>query len=132
MFEKRLRILLGVLALAALVLLGRLGQLQIVHAEFYRQRAERSLLLTPTQLPFVRGSIRDRNGEVLVSDEPCWDLTIDFGVIAAACEEAPSAIVREIKRWKRAGRFPKTEPDEEVEEAFREEIAVMWEDLSAL
>lgn len=132
MFEKRLRILLGVLALAALVLLGRLGQLQIVHADYYRQRAERSLILTPTQLPFVRGSIRDRNGEVLVSDEPCWELTIDYGVIAAVCEEFPSAILREINRWKRAGRYPKTDHDEQVQAVFREEIAAMWEELSAL
>lgn len=132
MFEKRLRILLGVLALGLLVLLGRLGQLQIVHADFYRQRAERSLILTPTPLPFVRGSIRDRNGEVLVSDEPCWDLTIDYGVIAAASEEVPSAILREVKRWKRAGRYPKTVPDEQIQDTFREEIAAMWEELSAL
>jgi len=132
MFEKRLRILLCVLALAALVLLGRLGQLQIVHADYYRQRAERSLILTPTQLPFVRGSIRDRNGEVLVSDEPCWELTIDYGVIAAVCEEFPSAILREINRWKRAGRYPKTDHDEQVQAVFREEIAAMWEELSAL
>ena len=134
MFEKRLRVLLGVLALGALVLLGRLGQLQIVHADYYRQRTERSLILTPTQLPFVRGSIRDRNGEVLVSDEPCWDLTIDYGVIAAASEEAPSAILREIKRWKRVGRYPfvKTDPDEQVQATIHEEIAAMWEELSAL
>ncbi|MEK7731804.1 MAG: hypothetical protein AAB363_08095, partial [Planctomycetota bacterium] len=132
MFEKRLRILLGVLALGALVLLGRLGQLQIVRADYYRQRAERSLILTPTQLPFVRGSIRERNGEVLVSDEPCWELTIDYGVIAAAVEEVPSAILREIKRWKRAGRYPKTVPDEQVQAALGEEIAAMWEELSAL
>ncbi|MGH8596844.1 MAG: hypothetical protein ACREXT_09325, partial [Gammaproteobacteria bacterium] len=132
MFENRLRVLLGVLALGVLVLLGRLGQLQIVNADYYRQRAERSLILTPSQLPFVRGSIRDRNGEVLVSDQPCWDLTIDYGVLAAASEEVPSAILREAKRWKRAGRYPKAVPDEQIQGALREEIAAMWEDLSAL
>ena len=132
MFENRLRILLGVLGLAALILLARLGQLQIVNADYYRQRAERCLVLTPTQLPFVRGSIHDRNGEVLVSDEPCWDLTIDYGVIAADSEGAPSVILREIKRWKRRGRYPIAVPDEQAQDAFRQEIAAMWGELAAL
>ena len=70
MFEARLRILLGVLAVAGLVIMVRLVQLQVVRADYYRGRAEQSLLLKPKQLPFVRGSIIDRTGEVLVSDEP--------------------------------------------------------------
>jgi len=132
MFEKRLRVLLCVMGLGAMILLVRLGQLQIVQADYYRQRVERSQILTPIQLPFVRGSIRDRNGEVLVSDEPCWDLTIDFGVIAAANEEVPSAILGEVKRWKRNGRYPRAAPDEQVKVTFSEEIADMWEELAAL
>ena len=132
MFENRLRVLLGALGLGAVVLLARLGQLQIVNADYYRQRAERSLILTPTQLPFVRGSILDRNGEILVSDEPCWDLTIDYGVIAAESEDAPSVILREIKRWKRAGRYSSALPDDQIQDAFRQEIAAMWGELSAL
>ncbi len=132
MFEKRLRILMAVLAVTALVLLVRLGQLQIVQADYYRERAERSLLLTPTPLPFIRGSIKDATGEVLVSDEPSWNLTIDFGVIAAANEEETNAIRNEVKRWKRAGRYPKTASEEEAQDLFRADIAAMWDELSAL
>src|SRR5207249_3601101 len=83
MFDRRLRILLAVFIAAGLVLAIRLGQLQIADRDYYRAQAEQSVILKPTQLPFVRGSIRDRSGEIFVIDEPCWDLTLDFGIIAA-------------------------------------------------
>ena len=130
MFEARLKILLGVLAVASLVIVGRLAQLQVVRADYYRRRAEQSLLLKPKLLPFVRGSIVDRTGEVLVSDEPGWDLKIDYRVIAADMEEKPAAIKRMIKRWKR--RYPYATTDAEVEQAFRRELASMWVEVAAV
>ncbi len=63
MFEKRLRIFLSVLAFALLVLVVRLAELQLVHGAHYRARAEQAVISAPSQLPFVRGTIRDRRGE---------------------------------------------------------------------
>ena len=129
-FERRLKVLLGLLGVALLSIVGRLGQLQIVQAEYYRKRAERSLSLTPRQIPFVRGSILDRTGEVLVRDEPCWGLTVDYSVIAADVGDQPAAIKRHIKRWKRARRYPDATTDQEIEQAFRDEVAAMWADMA--
>jgi len=134
-FERRLKVLLGLMGAAALFVVIRLGQVQIVQGEYYRQRAERSLTLQPRQIPFVRGAVYDRTGEVLVRDEPCWGVAIDYGVIAADVGSNPAAMGRQIKRWKRAGWYdwPPGDPrvgrplsDEEVEQAFRHELSTMW------
>lgn len=101
MFERRLRVFLAVSGLAALVIFGRLAQLQIVHGDYYRQRALDVLELSPTPMPFVRGSILERGGQVLVSDEPAWDLTIDFSMIALKFEPGEAALKREFRRWRK-------------------------------
>jgi cell division protein FtsI/penicillin-binding protein 2 len=116
-------------ALAAIS--ARLFELQVVRGKEYRRRAERALLLRPRTLPFVRGSIMDRAGEVLVRDEPCWEVRIDYRVLAADVEEEPDAIKREVKRWTRADRYPEATSEEEVEQAFRAELAMMWQRIAA-
>ncbi len=104
MFEKRLRVLLVFLSLALVVLLLRLGQLQVVQGDIYRRRAEEAIVLAPTPLPFVRGNIRDRVGEVLASEEPSWDLTIDFGAIAAEFDPTGASLERLARRWRSSNR----------------------------
>jgi penicillin-binding protein 2 len=121
-------VLLGVLGLATLVIVGRLVELQIVRGELYRLRAERSQALRPRPLPFVRGSILDRSGELLVSDEPSWDIKIDYRVIEAEVGDDPSAIRRAFRRWKR--RYPAARSDMEMESAFRADLASMWERMA--
>jgi cell division protein FtsI/penicillin-binding protein 2 len=59
-FERRLKVLLGVLGFVMLVILVRLVELQLVHGSYYRQQTARNLLRNPVTLPFVRGSILDR------------------------------------------------------------------------
>lgn len=131
MFERRLRIMLILLGGIGIVLLGRLVQLQVVHADFYRRAAERALLLKPTSLPFVRGSIRDRTGEVLVCDEPSWELAVDYGILALDFDESRSTLQREIKRWRRIRRLPIGD-EQELEAAFRAEVERMWTDVAVL
>ncbi|RME36846.1 MAG: hypothetical protein D6788_10775, partial [Planctomycetota bacterium] len=63
MFDRRLRAFLMVFGAALGVIVLRLAQLQIVRADYYRARTQRSLLRKPEPLPFVRGSILDRTGE---------------------------------------------------------------------
>ena len=88
-FETRLKVFLGFAGVLLLVIVGRLIQLQIVHADYYRGRAQRGLALRPKQIPFARGSILDRRGEVLAADEPCWDVNVDYRVIAASVGDVP-------------------------------------------
>lgn len=101
MFERRLLIFLAFFGLAAVTVLGRLAHLQVVHGDYYRQQALDALELPPIVLPFIRGSILDRGGEVLVSDEPAWNLTIDFSIIALQFDPSEANMRREHKRWRR-------------------------------
>ena len=130
MFDRRLKILLAVLGLGLLAIVGRLGQLQIVQAGYYRERAERAILLRPTQLPFVRGRILDRTGEILVSNIPSWNLTIDFGVLAAEVRNEPPILKRYVRRLKRAGRYPDATTDAEIEQTLRQKLAAMWHEIA--
>ncbi len=66
-FDRRLKVLLVLFSLAGLVIVGRLVHLQVIDASYYRNRAEQSLQLKPISLPFIRGNIFDRTGEVLVA-----------------------------------------------------------------
>ncbi|MBI1827478.1 MAG: hypothetical protein HY287_05390 [Planctomycetes bacterium] len=129
-FENRLKVLLGGIIVAALVVGARLAQLQIADAAYYRQQAEQSVILKPTPLPFVRGSIRDREGEILVTEQPCWELAVDFGVIAADLDTRTETALREAKRRRREGRYAEAHSDAELLDAFRADISVTWSDLT--
>ena len=140
MFETRLKLLLFVLGGAGLILVARLFQLQAVQADYYRKRSERAVRLEPEVLPFVRGAIRDRTGEILVADEPSWDVRVDFAVLAAdvGVERDRS---RRFRNWTRRHRFTPAfrswkgrhqSPDRDtLERAFRTELHAMWMDMAA-
>ncbi len=81
MFERRLKIILLAGCVVFSVLILRLLDLQVVHADYYREEAARVLLRPATSLPFVRGRILDRNGYVLAADEPCWQVSVDYSVL---------------------------------------------------
>ncbi len=101
MFENRLRILLSVLAIACFAVFLRLAQLQLVRADYYAQRANQSLIARPEPLPFLRGQILDRNGEVLVADVPTWDICVDYPIIAASVDQDAdvwSGLLRKYRR----------------------------------
>lgn len=129
MFERRVRVLLGLLGVVGAVLIARLAQLQVVQADYYTRQAEQALIQSPQSLPFVRGSIIDRNGEVLVSDEPCWNLTLDYSAIAILFETDGAALQREAKRWRKIRRLPATMDNEQVQAETRAEIDRMVSDL---
>lgn len=130
MFERRLKILLSVALVGAAVILLRLAQLQLVHADYYRARTASSLILSPTQVPFVRGEILDRTGAVLVSDEACWDITIDFEVLAADNADDPAERERIARRLHRAGRYGAEATAEDAAALFGEEMERMWTELA--
>ncbi len=131
MFDLRLKILLGGFSLALLVIAVRLTELQVVKADYYRNAAERSLLLKPKRLPFVRGRILDRTGEVLVSDQPCWDLMIDFDAIAFGIAKDPQSGEDLLTLWKRSGRAPQGVSHGSLVASLENELDDMWRDLDA-
>ena len=127
-FERRLKAFLAALGVVLLVIVGRLAELQIVRGDYYGRRAERVLRRRPERLPFIRGSIVDRTGEVLVSDEPSWDLTVDYRVLAAAVADDPVAWKLALKKWKRP--YPRGWTRDQVEQAFRHDLTTMWRALA--
>ncbi len=130
MFERRLRVFLVIVLLGILAVVIRLVELQVVRADFYRDRARQSLLLRPKPLPFIRGRILDRTGEVLVRDEASWAVTVDYRMLAAEAAEGPEAMDDALHKWRQ--RFPaKWTPDERAE-ALRGALADMWSDIARL
>jgi penicillin-binding protein 2 len=97
-FEQRLKgIMLG-LAAVLIIIVVRLVDLQIVNADVYREQAEAALLRPAQTLPFVRGRILDRFGRVLGSDEPCWQVSVDYSVLSGEEAEARPERREEIER----------------------------------
>jgi len=85
--------MMGLLTAGFLILLGRLGQLQLLHGERYRE------LATLTQLrekpvSELRGTIRDCGGRVLACDRPSFDLAVrvkDLTLTTLTLEEVRKA-----------------------------------------
>lgn len=111
-------------------ILIRLGELQILRADYYRDRAEQVLRSRPRSLPFIRGAIRDRFGRILVRDEPSWHVTLPFDVIAADATSEPAAIRTAARRWLRG--IAPGQPPEQVDALFLSRLDDMWRDLALL
>ena len=72
----RMNLVFGLLFAFALVLLGRLGKLQIVDAHVYRQQASDNRRST-YRFHAKRGRIVDRHGHVLAEGKPCIGIAVD-------------------------------------------------------
>jgi penicillin-binding protein 2 len=74
-FQGRLSILSIIIGLIFLVLIGRLGYLQIAHGQYYERLADGNRIrLIPVMAP--RGTIYDRNGLVLVTTRPGFTVSL--------------------------------------------------------
>ncbi len=80
MFERRIKILLGVLAGFTLMLLMRAGWLQIVQGADYDRKAAESGR-RPSYLETFRGRILDVKGRIVAEDAPCIDAAVDYRAI---------------------------------------------------
>ena len=72
--EKRKYVLGGSVVLVVLVFLVRLFMLQIM-SEDYKKNADSNAFLNKTQYP-SRGVMYDRNGNLLVYNQPAYDVTM--------------------------------------------------------
>src|SRR5947207_9765387 len=80
MFERRLKIFLGILIGITLILLLRAAHLQLANGEYWRKQASETLRRR-TLIDPVRGDIVDLNGELLATDTACIDAAVDFRAI---------------------------------------------------
>lgn len=94
MFERRLKIILGVLTGLIVVITLRAAQLQIASAGYWQSRAT-SKLHRLRFTPATRGRILDAKGREIAADAACIDLCVDYRAITAQPDEA---WVRELAR----------------------------------
>lgn len=130
MFDRRLIALLVLMAVAVSAIAARLVQLQVIDGAYYSAQAAESFLQRPESLPFVRGSIRDRTGELLLRNEPCWDVKIDYTVLAADMGEEPEWTKDALRRWRK--RYVAYATPEDIEWAFRVDVDDMWRAMAYL
>ena len=76
-----------------------------------------------------RGSILDRNGRVLVSHEPSFDISAHFAVLTGRSSEYLHALARELRR---RGEYPESMSLDEIAGRLRLQIAATWQRLSEL
>ncbi|MDZ4753918.1 MAG: penicillin-binding transpeptidase domain-containing protein [Phycisphaerae bacterium] len=88
-FHRRLLLLLTIFLIIGVSLAAQLGRLAIIEGSEHSRQTE-TFLRRRTFLPFVRGSILDRNGVTLAEDRASWDVQVEYAVIAGrwAAEKA--------------------------------------------
>ena len=98
MFQRRLALLLALLAVAMLALAAKTMHLTVVRGADLRAQAE-SRLVRHVWTPTVRGKILDRKGRVLARDRAGYDLGIDFTVLSGEwARERAKAFVKSAYR----------------------------------
>ena len=73
-FENRKFVILGIVLGIVLLFIGRLFYLQILNEE-YKEHANKNAFLDKTIYP-SRGVMYDRNGKLLVSNQPAYDVMV--------------------------------------------------------
>ncbi|MBU0618324.1 MAG: hypothetical protein KKI02_11445 [Planctomycetes bacterium] len=137
MFAKRLRWFVILMIVLALVIVARLVDVQVVRAERYETFADNMLTRPVRHLPAPRGSILDRNGRVLVSDEPVFDISVNYQVLKALADgELPAssraylgAMVRTLRK---RGCYPSDMPEKEGVADLLARIDRLWQRLTEL
>lgn len=129
MFEKRLKWFTLLLAGVTLVVVLRLVEIQVVHAEHYQALAD-GLLVQPTRYyRAARGSILDRHGHVLVSDTPAFDVALHYAILCGDSERYLRALADQRRR---RGLTPPGQTSEELLAELRSGVAETWETLAGL
>jgi len=130
MFERRLKILLIAPALCAIVILGRLFQLQVVQGRNYVRKVDAALTGPMRYLPALRGRILDRFGRVLAADEPTHDVSVHFGVVSGNEEYRKKLAARLRAQEPALAQLAPGESSEDVHRRIMDEvdrrIRVMW------
>ncbi|MGZ3883010.1 MAG: peptidoglycan D,D-transpeptidase FtsI family protein [Bacteroidia bacterium] len=107
----------GFFILVVMIYLGRLFYMQIID-KHYEEEAQRNALQELTEYP-PRGAIRDRNGKLLVSNEPSYDLMVTPKLVKgcdtmALCEILQITKTEFLKRIKKASQAPNSPRKESI------------------
>jgi penicillin-binding protein 2 len=134
MFERRLKILLGIILCITLALVLRAGWLQVVRADDYRRKAADAGKRT-SAVETIRGQIKDFKDRTVAEDGPCLDACVDYRAIDLDAKESQDWLREQATaRLKARGALKgdKQERDALIDvEAGRvkEDIRLMWQRL---
>ncbi|HQA43339.1 MAG TPA: penicillin-binding transpeptidase domain-containing protein [Phycisphaerae bacterium] len=118
MFERRLKVLLILLAVPTAGIVLRLVQMQALQGDYHQATAEKMMRRQAARyFPCLRGEIQDHEGRRLAFDAPAWDICVRYEVIADDARSLRSMA-------KRLG-LPRDEPT-------REQIRASWQAISEL
>lgn len=116
-FKGRQRVIQAIFILAALALGGKAMHLQLFDKEFQKKAGAAAVVRAP-QYP-ARGLIYDRNGQLLIHNNPIYDLMVTYSQVKPGMDTArfcnllgitPEYFQEALKKDWRSGRFSKNVP----------------------
>jgi penicillin-binding protein 2 len=128
MFQRRLTWFSILLAVVALVVIARLVQIQVVQAAEYERLAERILSRRPEYVPAPRGTVFDRNGQVLLTDVPTADICIHYGALTGR----ETYLLQAARALRKRGDYPAERDLRDIVPRLRRQIDEMWWRLADL
>jgi penicillin-binding protein 2 len=138
MFERRLKVFLGILSAVVVLLLGRAAQLQVAQADEWRKEANNTLKKT-VPIETSRGSILDRTGRELARDRACADACVIYYALTPKADPTWLGKVASARLRARMGdaysNAPKVERQkflEQEKESIQANIDGMWERLARI
>jgi penicillin-binding protein 2 len=135
MYERRLKILFGIIVATVVLLLLRAAHLQLVQGEQWRAQAQQAMRRT-SYPETTRGRILDIRGRELAVDAPCIDAAVDYRAIelneAWITEQARARLqTRADGAWRSADREGRRQLLAAETQAVRADIERMWQVLAA-
>ncbi|MBL8761796.1 MAG: hypothetical protein JNL50_10885, partial [Phycisphaerae bacterium] len=134
MFHRRLLLVMGVVALALLVLAARLWQLTITKGAELRQAAD-AQLVARNWIPTTRGRVLDRKGRVLAQDRASYDVAVAYPMIDdswAASRAKPLAAKAYRAIWRECSDDDRVALIAATQQALEAHAARAWDDLASL
>jgi len=84
------------------------------------------MLLRPEQpLPFIRGSIRTSDGEMLASDQPSWDVCVHYGMLSGDADYLRALIDRRLPKRLRGDPQRRSEAKDHILEQMNRTWALL-------
>ncbi|MEZ6235573.1 MAG: penicillin-binding transpeptidase domain-containing protein [Phycisphaerales bacterium] len=132
MFHRRLVLIGASFVVAAAGLAAQLGRLTLVEGDALRARAEARMRYTEW-VPTTRGRILDRNGRVLAHDRACYNVSMDYAMVAEQwAREQATALARRRDRaaWAKMGEAEREELVSRVLPVYEAHVVEAWGRLS--
>ena len=99
--------------------------MQVVKCSQYRQEIEDARILPPIQLPTVRGSILDRNGNAIATDKPVFYVQTNYMVTRLLDDRFWEAEIQQMMQVNKE--FTRDQAEFEMHEEFADQIATVLE-----